>query len=158
MVLRMLPVADDREAGASCMRCKRELLKIEPMMVAPKLCPKLREKTLALVTTPRCSQPTMDCMPTKEEVDNSPKPAPNKTWSMTNKYTGWGWGMNKKPMQAMKTKIVPNMEVSLKPMLRYNFPDREEATGHPKLMVARMNPDAIVPTPKEQKSSNGFSP
>src|SRR5690606_6791132 len=129
--------------------CRKLLLKTAPKIAAPRLCPKLREKMLALVTTPRCCHGTIDCTPTMDGVDSRPNPAPISAWSITRRETGCGRGNNRKPTVAAKTNTAPMREVSRKPIRRYNFPESADAVGHPMLILARINPEAITPTPRD---------
>src|SRR5690554_2190075 len=62
---------------------------------------------------------------------------------------GCGRGINRNPAQAIKTKTAPINDVSRKPIRKYSLPESADAIGHPILMLANINPDAIIPTPKE---------
>src|SRR5690554_3796291 len=102
------------------------------------LWPKYRENILAPVTTPLCPHATVDCTPINKGVAIKPKPAPIINCMATSTHTAPGKRMSRKLEAPKMTKTIPQRAVFLKPILRYNFPDKEEDKGHVKLILARI--------------------
>src|SRR5690554_6647695 len=124
-------------------------------MAAPRLCPKYRENILAPVTTPLCPHSTVDCTPTIKGVVINPKPAPKVIWIATKAHMGPGKEINKKLAAPIITIIIPQSAVFLKPIRKYRLPDNDEESGQVMLILARINPAAMAPTPVTDCAKTG---
>jgi hypothetical protein len=62
-------------------------LKIAPKIAAPTLWPRNRQNMTVPVTTPRCSQVTVDCGPTSVQTEMRPSPNPSTNVLTTGCHT-----------------------------------------------------------------------
>src|SRR5690554_7280255 len=130
-------------------------LKMAANTAAPMLCPKYLENILVPVTTPLFPHSTVDWIPTNKGVVIKPKPAPRVSCIATNIHTGPGNGKNKKLEAPIITMRIPQRAVLRNPIRRYRRPDKADESGQVILMLAKIKPAAIAPTPVTDCAKTG---
>src|ERR1039457_5242750 len=102
---------------------------------------------MAPVTTPRWSHATVDCGPTTVHTDSKPSPKPSTNVLVTGIHTGGWFGGEQEGRDANQANPLPITAVSRKPIRRKKRADCEDASGQPRLMLARTAPAATAPSP-----------
>ncbi len=92
------------------------------------------------VTTPRCSQFTVDCGPTTVHTAMSPSPNPSTNVLTTGCHTCPLPMVSRKKTIAARHMPAPISSVSRNPSRRKNRPDTQDASGQPTLMAASTAP------------------